>query len=128
MKLYGNLEGGGLKQPDLQDYGEIVNARGDSSGATTIDLDLGNIVTAKATDAITWTFSNPITSGKCCSFTLILQNGGVGAQTWPGSVCWPSGTVPTLTASGFDVLSFFTLDGGTTWRGVLAQTDSKVPV
>jgi predicted peroxiredoxin len=30
-----------------------------------------------------------------------------------------------LTAAGVDVLFFFTIDGGTTWRGVLAQADSK---
>jgi len=65
------------------------------------------------------------TSGKCGSITLILTNGGTGVQTWFSGTKWPSGTAPTLTASGVDVLSFFTTDGGTTWRGVIAMTDSK---
>jgi len=123
MKSFGVVDGGGLK-----DYNEVVNVLGSVSGATAIDLNLGNIVTATATDVVSWTFSNPVSSGKCCSFTLILENGGVGVQTWPVSVCWPGGTIPTLIASGFDVLSFFTMNGGTTWRGVLAQADSKVPI
>ena len=130
MKLYGNIDGsnvGKVMGTNLQDYGEIVNALGSVSGATSIDLNLGNIVSATATGAIQWTVSNPVASGKCCSFTLILTNGGAGTQTWMTGIKWPGGTGPTLVASGVDVLSFFTIDGGTTWRGVLAQADTKAP-
>src|SRR5438552_937503 len=46
--------------------------------------------------------------------------------TWPGSVVWQGGTAPTLaTAAGsVDVLTFFTLDGGTVWYGFHAGAGS----
>ena len=44
---------------NLKDYGEITNALGNTTGAKTIDLTLGNSVTATTTGATTWTFSNP---------------------------------------------------------------------
>ena len=105
---------------NLKDYGEITNALGNATGATTIDLTLGNSVTATTTGATTWTFSNPTASDELCSFSLKLVNGGAFAQTWPASVDWPAATAPTLTASGTDVLVFITCDGGTTWYGFVA--------
>lgn len=109
----------------MRQYSETVNALGSVSGATTIDLSLGNVITATATGAVQWTVTNPPASGIAGSFTLILTNGGAGAQTWMTGTKWPAGTAPTLQASGVDVLSFFTIDEGTTWRGVLAMGDSK---
>jgi hypothetical protein len=105
---------------NLKDYGEITNALGNVTGATSIDLTDGNSVTATVTGAVTWTFSNPTASDEMCGFSLKLVNGGSAAQTWPASVDWPSATAPTLTASGTDVLVFFTVDGGTTWYGFVA--------
>ncbi len=105
---------------NLKDYGEITNALGNTTGAKTIDLTLGNSVTATTTGATTWTFSNPTASDELCSFSIKLVNGGSAAQTWPTSVDWPAATAPTLTASGTDVLVFITCDGGTTWYGFVA--------
>jgi hypothetical protein len=105
---------------NLKDYGEITNALGNTTGAKTIDLTLGNSVTATTTGATTWTFSNPTASDELCSFSIKLVNGGSAAQTWPASVDWPSATAPTLTTSGTDVLVFITCDGGTTWYGFVA--------
>ena len=105
---------------NLKDYGEITNALGNTTGAKTIDLTLGNSVTATTTGATTWTFSNPTASDELCSFSLKLVNGGSAAQTWPASVDWPAATAPTLTTSGTDVLVFITCDGGTIWYGFVA--------
>jgi hypothetical protein len=105
---------------NLKDYGEITNALGSVTGATSIDLTDGNSVTATVTGAVTWTFSNPTASDELCGFTLKLVDGGSAAQTWPASVDWPAATAPTLTASGTDVLVFITCDGGTTWYGFVA--------
>ena len=115
-----NLADNTLQRANLLDYAEITNAIGNATGATTIDLTLGNSVTATTTGATTWTFSNPTASDELCSFSLKLVNGGSAAQTWPASVDWPSATAPTLTASGTDVLVFITCDGGTTWYGFVA--------
>ena len=105
---------------NLKDYGEITNAIGNATGSKTIDLTLGNSVTATTTGATTWTFSNPTASDELCGFSLKLVNGGSATQTWPASVYWPAATAPTLTTSGTDVLVFTTCDGGTTWYGFVA--------
>lgn len=106
----------------LKDYGETVNIIGSIGGGTQdIDLTLGNVVTGTVdTSTTTFTFSNPSASGSCCSFTLVLVNGGSQTVNWPASVDWPDGSAPALTSSGVDILTFFTVNGGTTWYGFLA--------
>ena len=115
-----NLSDNTLQRANLLDYGEITNAIGNATGAKTIDLTLGNSVTATTTGATTWTFSNPTASDELCGFSIKLVNGGSATQTWPASVDWPAATAPTLTTSGTDVLVFTTCDGGTTWYGFVA--------
>ena len=108
-----------LQRPEIKDYGESVNAIGGTGGGTQdIDLTAGNVVTATVdTSTNTFTFSNPSASGRACSFTLILTNGGSQTVNWPSSVDWAGSTAPTLTSSGRDVLCFVTVDGGTIWYG-----------
>lgn len=102
-----------------------------AAGTTTIPCGDGNAFTTTATGATTWSFSKPMDTGFVYSFILVLTNGGAGVQTWTTAgtggtaVKWPGGTAPTLQAAGVDVLVFFTTDAGTTWRGVLSQSDSK---
>ena len=50
---------------------------------------------------------------------LVLTNGGSANITWFTGVTWNAGTPPSLSASGIDILGFFTINGGTTWRGLL---------
>ena len=112
--------------PCFKDYAEPVTAIGGTGGGTQdIDLTAGNVVTATVdTSANTFTFSNPSASGRACSFTLILTNGGSQTVNWPGSVDWKDGTAPTLTSSGVDILTFTTVDAGTIWYG-FHSTDMK---
>jgi len=109
----------------MKNYAESVNALGNVTGATTIDYSLGQVVTATVTGTVTWTITNPPASGKAGSLTLILTNGGTATQTWPSGTKWSYNTAPVLIASGVDVLSFFTTDGGTTWLGVFGMNNSK---
>ncbi|MCC2630429.1 MAG: hypothetical protein K0S38_238 [Candidatus Paceibacter sp.] len=109
----------------MRNYAETVNALGNVSGATAIDYSLGSVITATATGTVSWSVTNPAASGKASSFTLVLTNGGTAVQTWMSGTKWPEGVAPTLTASGIDILSFFSTDGGTTWYGVLAMTNSS---
>ena len=120
-----NLQDKTLKRPTLLDVAEKVNALGSVSGTTSINYESGEVVTASATGAVTWSLTNPSATGLSCTFTLILTNGGVGTQTWMTGTKWPGGTPPTLTTSGVDILSFNTVDAGTTWRGILAGADFK---
>jgi hypothetical protein len=115
-----------LQKPVLKDYAETVNAMGSAGGARTIDLTLGNIITATiSTSTVTFTFSNPPSSGIGGSFTLILTNGGSQTVNWPSSVDWAGGTEPTLTSAGIDIVTFMTINAGTTWYGFAAGADMQ---
>lgn len=94
-------------------------------GANDIDLSLGNHFTKTISGATIFTVSNVATSGTVNSFILELTNAGSATITWFGGVKWASGTAPTLTTSGVDILGFYTKDGGTTYRGLVLAKDSK---
>ena len=112
-------------RPEIKDYAETVNVLGDVGGGTdAIDISAGNVVTATvSTGAQTFTFTNPSATGKACSFTLILTNGGSQTVNWPSSVDWAGGDAPSLTSSGIDILTFTTVDAGTIWYGFAAGLD-----
>ncbi len=87
--------------------------------ASSIDLSLGTVFTKTISTATTFTFTG-VPSGAASTFNLILTNGGSKVITWPSNVKWTDGTPPSLSASGVDVLTFLTPNGGTTWYGCLA--------
>jgi hypothetical protein len=117
---------GTVSKAMMKDYSETTNAIGATSASQAIDLEDGNVVTATLSVATTtFTFSNPIASDDCTSFTLILTQDGSGSRavTWPASVDWAGGTAPTLTTTattGVDILTFLTVNAGTTWYGFVA--------
>lgn len=115
-RVLGNALGADIART-MQHWNEQVNALGNATGATAINLTLGNVVTATTTGATTWSVTSPPPSGKLEGFVLILTNGGSQTQTWPTGTKWPAATAPTLTAAGVDILVFETPDGGTTWYG-----------
>lgn len=105
-----------LQRPELKDYSETKIAM----GANDVDLSAANVFTKTISGASALTFSNPPSSGKAGSFTLILTNGGSSIVTWPAQVDWALATPPVLTPAGTDVLTFTTIDGGTIWYGIAA--------
>jgi hypothetical protein len=104
-------------------YGETLNSLGNTGATPTINVTNGNFVVATLNQNATFTFTNP--AFNVCSFTLYLANDGTAGRTitWPASVVWPGGTVPsrTTTASKADVYTFWTANSGTNWFGSLAQ-------
>ena len=94
---YINFQDEQAVRPEIKDYAETVNAIGGTGGGTQdIDLTAGNVVTATVdTSTNTFTFSNPSATGKACSFTLILTNGGSQTVNWPGAVDWAGGSAPS---------------------------------
>ena len=110
-----------ISRPVIKDYAETKVAM----AAHAVDLSLGNVQTYTLSGNQTLTFTNPPASGSAGSFTLIVTNGASATLTWPTSVDWAGGTAPTLTASGIDILTFTTIDGGTIWYGFLAGADMK---
>ena len=111
-----------LKRVLLRDYAETLVT---PSSASTIDLDLelGNVFNPVLDQDTIFTFSNPPVSGKAGSFTLFITQDGTGGWTvtMPASVVWESGTPPTFSTgiNAKDVVSFLTVDAGTTWFGFL---------
>ena len=93
--------------------------------ANNIDLATGNLFTKTITTATTLTISNALASGNVNSFVLELTNGGSAVITWFSGVKWAGGTAPTLTASGKDILGFYSHDGGTTWNILGVNKDVK---
>jgi hypothetical protein len=110
----------------LTDYSETVNALGAGGGTRTVDLLLGNVVTVTVdTSTNTFVFDNPPPTGFRGNLTLVITDGGSQTVNWPNSVVWSSAGEPVLTVSGVDVLTFFTVDGGTTWYGFVAGQDMQ---
>lgn len=93
--------------------------------ASNIDLSLGNYFSKTISATTTFTVSNVPTTGTAASFIVDLTNGGSATVNWWSGVKWAGGTAPTLTATGRDVLGFFTYDGGTTWNGFVLGADVK---
>ena len=96
---------------------ENINAKGNCTGAQTLDLSLGNVITATLTGDGTWTITNPAASGKASTVSIFLTNGGAFTITWAIVPKWVGGVAPSLTVAGIDLIMLTTLDGGTTWYG-----------
>ena len=94
-------------------------------GANDINLAAGNLFTKTISGTTTLTVSNWLATGNSNSFVLELTNGGSAVVTWFSGVKWASGVAPTLTASGVDILGFYSHDGGATVRGIVLAKDSK---
>jgi hypothetical protein len=82
--------------------------------------------TLSAVDEVRLTTAN--TANMVRSFTLEVDNAGAAAVilwnsgTLPGQIRWPSpGTAPAAT-DGVDVYTFYTRDGGNSWRGALVYS------
>lgn len=118
--------GGGqvLTDHELKDYSETVSTPTISSNSLTLNIENGNVFSiAHNANITTLTLGNPSATGKACSFTLILKQDATGGRTinWPASVKWGGGAAPTLTttANAVNILTFVTIDAGTTWYGML---------
>lgn len=102
--------------------GETYFDAGNSGAALALNAANGNVqkltLTANCTISLT-----SVTSGVMCALTLLVFQDGVGSRTitWPGSVKWGNAGVPVLTttAAKMDIVSLFTVDGGTNWYGAL---------
>jgi hypothetical protein len=108
-----------LARPLLTGYRESTVAATGTAGNITIDLNLGSIFTLQPTGNISaWTINNRPPTGVLGSFVLrTAGNGTAYTWSWPTTTRWAYGETPIPTSAGgkFDLFSFFTFDGGTTW-------------
>ena len=101
----------------LENYREKLTTVTASGGS--INLSLGNVFQHTPSGNITYTITNAVT-GQAHSFTLIINMGStVRTLTFPASVKWQGGEIPDLSgASKTYILTFVTVNGGSTWFGM----------
>ena len=112
-----NLQDNDLIRPNLKDYSEEVKIKENLGSVNAFSFADGNVQTATVNDNIQISFSNEPPTGKTGTITIILTNGGSSTVTYESAVKWPGGVAPTLSSLGTDILSFVTVDGGTTIYG-----------
>jgi hypothetical protein len=101
-----------------------VHAVGNSGAALTVDAasTSGYIKTVTLTANCTFTFTGAAV-GDATMLELVLTQDATGGRTatWPATVKWGGGVVPSLssTAAAVDRLVFVSYNGGTTWFGDL---------
>lgn len=111
-----------VSRPELKDYAETVVAHGNMGATETFDCEGGNTHTGTLDSNVTFTLSNPPATGKLGTITMILTADGTSRTiTWPGSVVWPGGVAPTMTATNGkrDIITLITTNAGTTWFGIV---------
>ena len=111
-------------------FTEDAEAITSSSNAATLDLSAATNFTHTLSENVTYTFSNPATSGKASAFTLkVVQDSTARTITWPASVDWAGGTAPTISEGSGDVdyFVFITTDGGTNYYGFTAGQALATP-
>ncbi len=118
-----------LVAPVLQAYEERFVALGSiSSGTYNIDLSLSNLFTITLSSSVTFTFTNPPASNKSKPITIILTQGAGGSKlaTFTNAI-YTDGIAPILTtaAGSIDVLTFFTINNGSSYFGTFAMADIK---
>jgi hypothetical protein len=98
-----------------------------AAGTTNIDLALNRFFKFTVAGGISTIAFINITQN-VPSFRVSITNGGLFAQTWPGTVVWLSGAAPKLQSAGVDLLEFTSPDGGTTWYGARVDPASNTAV
>ena len=116
-----------LSNKQFQAYNETVTTVGTVSGSTyNIDLSLSNIFDITLGNNVTFTFTNPPASGIAKNCTIILRQDATGSRTATfTNAKYTDGTAPILStgANQIDVLTFFTLNGGSFWFGTYAMAN-----
>jgi hypothetical protein len=113
-----------LDYPRIKSFAEETSAPTISGGSLTLDLNVSNIFNVNLNNNITTlTISNAQASGNGVSFVLIFTADGTGRTvSWPGSVRWANGSAPSITSTNNkrDMFVFITLDGGSSYNGLIA--------
>ncbi len=87
-----------------------------TTGAFTVDWNSGNVhYVVLDNGANTATFNNPKDGSRYLLIVMQPSSGAAGTISWPGTVAWPSGSAPTLTATNAKVdIVAFVYDGTNT--------------
>jgi hypothetical protein len=116
-----------LTNKQFQAYSETVTTVGTVSTSTyNIDLSLSNIFDITLGNNVTFTFTNPPSSGVSKPATIILRQDATGSRlaTFTNAK-YTDGQLPVLStgANQIDVLTFFTVNGGSFYFGTFAMAN-----
>jgi hypothetical protein len=115
-----------LSGPTFTAYRETVTIATVSASTHNIDLSISNVFKFTLGNNVTFSFTNPPSAGTLASVTVILIQDGSGNRTatFTGAQ-YSDGLPPTLStgAGDKDVLTFFTVDGGSPYYGTFAMAD-----
>ena len=116
-----------VSNKQLQSYSETVTTVGTVSASTyNIDLSLSNIFDITLGNNVTFTFTNPPSSGVSKPATIILRQDATGSRLATfTNANYTEGQDPVLStgANQIDVLTFFTINGGSFWFGTFAMAN-----
>lgn len=108
---------------------ETVSTIATAGSSQTLDLTNGNVFDVTLDQATCTIGFTGFTNAVGCSCTLILRQGNASARlvTWNSAIKWSSATAPTLSVgvNKVDVLTFVSVDGGTTILGFMAGADMR---
>lgn len=110
----------------LNGYTEAVTTATVSTSTYNIDLSLSNVFDLTLNTSTTFTFTNPPSSGVLQTVTVILRQGTGGNRTaaFTNARYTDGQIVPLSTGVGqVDVLTFFTVNGGSFWFGTFAMAN-----
>jgi len=113
----------------LQGYTEAVTTNTAVGSTYTIDLSTANIFDLTLTSNVTFSVSNPPSSGIGMGATIIIRQDATGSRrvTFPNSFKWTDGvnanTYMSTGANKIDVISIFTVDGGTVYLASQAMAN-----
>lgn len=110
----------------LRAYSEEVTTVSVSASTYNIDTSLSNIFDITLQNSVTFTFTNPPSSGIARPMTIILRQDGAGNRTASfTNARYSDGITPVLStgANQIDVLTFFTVNGGSFWFGTFAMAN-----
>lgn len=105
----------------LQGYAEAAVVEGAASGVVTLDVAAGSVHVLTLTGDVTeCNLVNPAANGAASSVTVIVhQDITVRSVQWDSAILWRGGEEPALdTAEATTILTFVTVDGGSTWYGM----------
>jgi hypothetical protein len=119
-----------LIRPELRAYSETSRTPKIMGEALTLDLQTGNVFEVTMTEnVLSLVLANPPGGGIAGSCVLIVKQDANGGRTlaWPGSIRWPGGVQPSITAAknAIDLFAFVTRDGGVTWYGFVGGQDFR---
>lgn len=97
-------------------YTEALGKATKVSNVFTLDLATGNVFDITLTANSSIALQGRATKGTVYSFMIIVRlTGGPWTLTGPASFKYPSGAIPTYSASSVNVITAVSVDGGTTF-------------